>query len=172
MPDIVFTFFDRQAAQQSHCKACPALQSHRQPSKNNEDDFWSKLPTRNHLALVADLYNWVTLHYVLSRIEITAFQSQMFSGKYCPIHFIFRFLFFVSFGNEVTKISCHFQAKTVQLIFSFFVILTKIRKTKIVMNRTIMSNTATLIPTLSITTSGVKVEIFFTIFLSSFIVER
>ena len=47
---------------------------------------------------------------------------------------IFRFL--SVFGNKFTKISCHFQAKTVQLIFSFLVILTKIRKTKNVMNRT------------------------------------
>ena len=54
----------------------------------------------------------------------------------CPVHFIFGFSFFISFGNEVTKISCHFQAKSVQLIFSFLVILTRIRKTKIVMNRT------------------------------------
>ena len=37
----------------------------------------------------------------------------------------FHLSFFVSFGNEVTKISCHFQAKTVQLIFSFFVIYKK-----------------------------------------------
>ena len=43
----------------------------------------------------------------------------------CPAHYNFRFSFFVSFGDEVTKISCHFQAKTVQLIFLFFVILTK-----------------------------------------------
>ena len=35
----------------------------------------------------------------------------------CPVHFIFGFSFFISFGNEVTKISCHFQAKSVQLIF-------------------------------------------------------
>ena len=48
----------------------------------------------------------------------------------------FHLSFFVSFVNEVTKISCHFQAKTVQLIFSLLVILTKIRKTKNVMNRT------------------------------------
>ena len=32
----------------------------------------------------------------------------------------FHILFLVSFGNEVTKISCHFQAKTVQLIFFVF----------------------------------------------------
>ena len=37
----------------------------------------------------------------------------------CPVHFIFRISFLFSFGNEVTKISCHFQAKTVQLICSF-----------------------------------------------------
>ena len=43
----------------------------------------------------------------------------------CRVHFIFRFSFFVIFGYEVTKISCHFQAKTVQLIFSFFVIYEK-----------------------------------------------
>ena len=49
----------------------------------------------------------------------------------------FHILFLVSFGNEVTKISYHFQAKTVQLIFSFLVILTKIRKTKNGMNRTL-----------------------------------
>ena len=49
----------------------------------------------------------------------------------------FHILFLVSFGNEVTKISCHFQAKTVQLIFLFLVILTKIRKTKNGMNRTL-----------------------------------
>ena len=36
-----------------------------------------------------------------------------------------RFSFFVIFGDEVTKISCHFQAKTVQLFFSFFVIYEK-----------------------------------------------
>ena len=42
-------------------------------------------------------------------------------------------LSFVSFGNEVTKISCHFQAKTEQLILS----LTKIQETKNGMNRTI-----------------------------------
>ena len=33
----------------------------------------------------------------------------------------FHLSFFLSFVDEVTKISCHFQAKTVQLIFSFFV---------------------------------------------------
>ena len=37
----------------------------------------------------------------------------------------FHLSFFVIFGDEVTKISCHFQAKTVQLIFSFFVIYEK-----------------------------------------------
>ena len=37
-----------------------------------------------------------------------------------PVHFIFRFLFFVSLGDEVTKISCHFQAKSVLLIFFVF----------------------------------------------------
>ena len=50
----------------------------------------------------------------------------------------FHFSFFVSFGDEVTKISCHFQAKKEQLIFSFLVILTKIRKTKNGMNRTLL----------------------------------
>ena len=38
-----------------------------------------------------------------------------------PGSFHLSFSFFVSFGDEVTKISCHFQAKTVQLIFLFFV---------------------------------------------------
>ena len=33
----------------------------------------------------------------------------------------FHLSFFVSFDDEVTKVSCHFQAKTVQLFFSFFV---------------------------------------------------
>ena len=33
----------------------------------------------------------------------------------------FHLSFFVIFGDEVTIISCHFQAKTVQLIFLFFV---------------------------------------------------
>ena len=42
--------------------------------------------------------------------------------------FIFRFLLFVSFVDEVTKISCHFQAKTVQLTVSFFVKMTKNEK--------------------------------------------
>ena len=37
----------------------------------------------------------------------------------------FHLSFFVIFGDKVTKISCHFQAKTVQLIFSFFVIYEK-----------------------------------------------
>jgi hypothetical protein len=37
----------------------------------------------------------------------------------------FHLSFFVIFGDEVTKISCHFQAKTVQLIFLFFVIYEK-----------------------------------------------
>ena len=37
----------------------------------------------------------------------------------------FHLLFFISFGAEVTKISCHFQAKRVQLTFSFFVIYEK-----------------------------------------------
>ena len=78
-------------------------------------------------------------------VLVMIFPAWKIQNDLCPVHFIFRFSFFVSFGNEVTKVSCHFQAKTVQLIFSFFVILTKIRKTKIVMNRTIMSNTATLI---------------------------
>ena len=38
----------------------------------------------------------------------------------CLVHFIFHFSFFVSFGDEVTKVRCHFQAKTVQLIFFCF----------------------------------------------------
>ena len=54
----------------------------------------------------------------------------------CLFHFIFDFLFFVSFGEKVINISLHFQEKTVQLIFSFFVILNKIRKPKNGMNQT------------------------------------
>ena len=37
----------------------------------------------------------------------------------------FHLSFLVIFGDEVTKISCHLQAKTVQLIFLFFVICEK-----------------------------------------------
>ena len=37
----------------------------------------------------------------------------------------FHLSFIVIFGDEVTKISCHFQAKTVQLFFLFFVIYEK-----------------------------------------------
>ena len=37
----------------------------------------------------------------------------------------FHLSFFVIFGDKVTKISCHFQAKTVQLSFLFFVIYEK-----------------------------------------------
>ena len=50
---------------------------------------------------------------------------KMVTGCTISLHFIFRFSFFVNFGDGVTKISCHFQAKTVQLIFSFFVIYEK-----------------------------------------------
>ena len=45
------------------------------------------------------------------------------NSRYMPGSF--HLSFFVIFGNEVTKISCHFQAKTVQLIFSFFIIYEK-----------------------------------------------
>ena len=43
----------------------------------------------------------------------------------------FHLSFFVTFGDKVTKISCHFQTKTVQLIFSFFVNDEKRKKTAV-----------------------------------------
>jgi hypothetical protein len=57
----------------------------------------------------------------------------------CLFHFIFHFWFFVSFGDEVTKINCHFQAKTVQLIFSVFGHFDQNMKNE--MNRTLVCNT-------------------------------
>ena len=56
-------------------------------------------------------------HLILAHSEI------IYSNSYMPGSF--HLSFFIIFGDEVTKISCHFQAKTVQLIFSFFVIYEK-----------------------------------------------
>ena len=53
---------------------------------------------------------------------------RIINKSWSPMSGSFHLSFFVILGDEVTKISCHFQAKTVQLIFLFLVILTKIRK--------------------------------------------
>ena len=50
----------------------------------------------------------------------------------------FHLSFFVIFGDEVTKISCHFQAKTVQLIFFVF---RHLRKTKLGWNAQLSATT-------------------------------
>ena len=78
------------------------------------------------------LVDFVTLPtYSLEQCAVFVFITEILLSGSFPLSI------FVSFGDEVTKVSCHFQAKTVQLIFSFFIIFTKIRKTKIVMNWTI-----------------------------------
>ena len=61
--------------------------------------------------------NYTNFTLILSRF----LRNSLYALDLCRVHFIFCFMFFASFGNKVTKISCHFQAKTVQLIFSFFI---------------------------------------------------
>ena len=77
---------------------------------------------RVHRASVLAINQWhayvwtmffLSLYAKIQQIKML-FTCQGF-GDLCPVHFIFRFSFFVSFGDEVTKISCHFQARTVQL---------------------------------------------------------
>ena len=78
------------------------------------------------------------LAYVIPEISVDEFDDWLMTDLDRRVHLFghnwftmfqlpgsFHLSFFVIFGDKVTKISCHFQAKTVQLFFSFFVIYEK-----------------------------------------------
>ena len=105
----------------------------RQNVNHTKCDFWIFAPFSDWDP--KDSYHSCCISNILH--DSDCFHINLASLKKVEFLFVsFHLLFFISFGNEVTKISYHFQAKTVQLIFLFLVILTKIRKTKNGMNLT------------------------------------